>query len=165
MYRSLLRQYPRSPTQQYGYNASRSDVIPLHRDVTDTRPDLCHAAYYNVSGLPNISVIIPFFNEALSVLLRTVHSILSTTPGEILLEIILVDDQSTYHDVGRALDIYLAALSKVKVSGVNPRQAGVMAATTMSLGHLPNEQVGGDVKPCMQKNRPKKKMIGWNDWV
>ena len=46
------------------------------------------------SDLPSASVIICFYNEALSALLRTVHSVLDRTPARLLHEIILVDDNS-----------------------------------------------------------------------
>lgn len=45
-------------------------------------------------GLPSASVVICFFNEAFSALLRTVHSVLDRTPVYLLHEIILVDDHS-----------------------------------------------------------------------
>lgn len=44
--------------------------------------------------LPRMSVIIIFHNEAWSVLLRSVHSILDRTLPDQLLEVILVDDFS-----------------------------------------------------------------------
>lgn len=46
------------------------------------------------STLPPASVVICFFNEAFSALLRTVHSVLDRTPSYLLHEIILVDDHS-----------------------------------------------------------------------
>jgi len=46
------------------------------------------------ASLPSASVIIIFYNEPWSVLLRTVHSVLSGSPPHILKEIILVDDHS-----------------------------------------------------------------------
>lgn len=45
-------------------------------------------------ALPSASIVICFFNEALSALLRTVHSVLDRTPAYLLHEIILVDDHS-----------------------------------------------------------------------
>lgn len=44
--------------------------------------------------LPAASIVICFFNEAFSALLRTVHSVLDRTPAHLLHEIVLVDDHS-----------------------------------------------------------------------
>lgn len=49
--------------------------------------------------LPSISIIFIFVNEALSVILRSVHSAVNHTPTHLLKEIILVDDNS---DEGKA---------------------------------------------------------------
>lgn len=44
--------------------------------------------------LPQISVVFIFVNEALSVILRSVHSVVNHTPSQLLKEVILVDDNS-----------------------------------------------------------------------
>ncbi|KAJ8780521.1 hypothetical protein J1605_011522 [Eschrichtius robustus] len=44
--------------------------------------------------LPQISVVFIFVNEALSVILRSVHSVVNLTPSQLLKEVILVDDNS-----------------------------------------------------------------------
>lgn len=53
--------------------------------------------------LPQLSLIFIFVNEALSVILRSVHSAVNHTPAHLLKEIILVDDYSD--DGGEALSV------------------------------------------------------------
>lgn len=54
----------------------------------------CRSKTFNYQRLPTTSVIIAFYNEAWSTLLRTIHSVLETTPAILLKEIILIDDFS-----------------------------------------------------------------------
>ena len=51
--------------------------------------------YPDVQYLPTASVILVFFDEGSSVLLRTVHSVINTSPKELLKDIILIDDGSS----------------------------------------------------------------------
>ena len=46
------------------------------------------------SNLPQVSIVFIFVNEALSVILRSIHSAMNRTPSHLLKEIILVDDNS-----------------------------------------------------------------------
>lgn len=48
-------------------------------------------------------MVIAFYNEAWSTLLRTVHSVLETSPDILLREVVLVDD---YSDRGMAADCW-----------------------------------------------------------
>uniref|UniRef100_A0A3B4BAK8 Glycosyltransferase 2-like domain-containing protein n=1 Tax=Periophthalmus magnuspinnatus TaxID=409849 RepID=A0A3B4BAK8_9GOBI len=77
----------------YGYNSYLSDRISLTRPIPDLRPDGCRNMSYS-SDLPQISIIFIFVNEALSVLLRSVHTAIQRTPRHLLKEIVLVDDHS-----------------------------------------------------------------------
>lgn len=54
----------------------------------------CKEKKYDYNNLPTTSVIIAFYNEAWSTLLRTVYSVLETSPDILLEEVILVDDYS-----------------------------------------------------------------------
>lgn len=84
---------------EYGSNMILSDLLPMDRPVEDTRHWECKHWHYAASGLPVASVVIVFHNEGLSVLMRTVHSVLSRSPRRYLLEILLVDDASDKEDL------------------------------------------------------------------
>jgi polypeptide N-acetylgalactosaminyltransferase len=47
-----------------------------------------------------------FHNEILSVLLRAIHAIFNRSPPELLHEIVLIDDGSTYENLGETLENY-----------------------------------------------------------
>src|SRR6218665_1157666 len=119
--RTIFINPKRPPDQTYNINVTLSERIPLERDIPDTRPTQCQRKVYDISSLPTITVIIPFYNEALSMLLRTVHSILKRTPPELLSQIILVNENSPNEDLKEPLEKYVALLPR-KVILVRPRK-------------------------------------------
>ncbi|KAL2095771.1 hypothetical protein ACEWY4_007919 [Coilia grayii] len=92
--------------EKYGYNAYLSDKISLDRSIPDYRPSKCRKVYYS-RDLPQISLIFIFVNEALSVILRSVHSAVNHTPAHLLKEIILVDDNSDEEQLKGPLEEYV----------------------------------------------------------
>lgn len=64
------------------------------------------------SDLPQLSIIFIFVNEALSVLLRSVHTAIQRTPPHLLKEIILVDDHSNSGEDRSHLTFFRAKLFK-----------------------------------------------------
>ncbi|XP_050955905.1 probable polypeptide N-acetylgalactosaminyltransferase 8 [Labeo rohita] len=99
--------------QEFGYNVFLSNRLPLNRKIPDTRDIRCTVKIYP-KDLPNISVILIYLNEALSVIKRAICSIIDKTPAHLLKEIILVDDYSSNEDLHLALDVYIHLINKDK---------------------------------------------------
>lgn len=95
----------------YGYNVFLSNRLPLDRKLPDTRDSRCLMKNYP-RDLPTISVVLIYINEALSIIKRAVQSIITHTPNHLLREIILVDDYSTYNDLGKPLQDYIGQINK-----------------------------------------------------
>ncbi|KAK2518341.1 hypothetical protein Q9233_012562 [Columba guinea] len=87
----------------------------------------CREKKYDYYSLPKTSVVIAFYNEAWSTLLRTVHSVLETSPDILLEEIILVDDYSDKEHLKETLENYVAGLRKVRLIRANKREGLVRA--------------------------------------
>ncbi|CAC5364921.1 GALNT [Mytilus coruscus] len=77
----------RQEFQEYFINVRLSDDIPVNRDIPDSRPDSCGKP---VASQLTVSVVITFYREWPSILLRTVYSVVYRTQN--LQQIILVDD-------------------------------------------------------------------------
>ena len=93
---------------------SQGDSLDLDRDVPDSRASSCiakHATYPD--DLPQTSVVFVFYNEPLSPLLRSIHSVLNRTPPKLLKEIILIDDGSDKPWTQKPLEDYINLLPKV----------------------------------------------------
>uniref|UniRef100_A0A915PBU1 Polypeptide N-acetylgalactosaminyltransferase n=1 Tax=Setaria digitata TaxID=48799 RepID=A0A915PBU1_9BILA len=78
---------------KYAFNEFLSNRIGPRRKIPDTRHYLCLNESYS-EELPAASIIICYYNEASSVLIRMVNSILDRTPSNLLNEILLVNDNS-----------------------------------------------------------------------
>uniref|UniRef100_A0A8B9TRC3 Polypeptide N-acetylgalactosaminyltransferase n=1 Tax=Anas platyrhynchos TaxID=8839 RepID=A0A8B9TRC3_ANAPL len=101
--------------EKYAINIYVSDKISLHRHIEDNRK------------LPTTSVVIAFYNEAWSTLLRTIHSVLETSPSVLLKEIILVDDLSDKVYLKTDLEKYISRLKRVRLIRTNKREGLVRA--------------------------------------
>ncbi|RWS11300.1 polypeptide N-acetylgalactosaminyltransferase 5-like isoform X1 [Dinothrombium tinctorium] len=95
----------------HSFNLLASDKIALNRTINDTRFHGCLAKKYP-RKLPTASVIIVFHNEAFSTLMRTVQSVIQTSPKELLREVILVDDKSTKVFLKRHLNYFVKQYRK-----------------------------------------------------
>uniref|UniRef100_A0A8C3WPB4 Polypeptide N-acetylgalactosaminyltransferase n=1 Tax=Catagonus wagneri TaxID=51154 RepID=A0A8C3WPB4_9CETA len=115
--------------KKHCFNAFASDRISLQRALgPDTRPPECvDQKFRRCPPLPATSVIIVFHNEAWSTLLRTVYSVLHTTPAILLKEIILVDDASTEEYLKEPLEQYVRQLQVVKVVRQEERKGLITA--------------------------------------
>ncbi|XP_030372938.1 N-acetylgalactosaminyltransferase 6-like [Scaptodrosophila lebanonensis] len=117
-------------------NAKLSDIISVNRSVPDFRPKACKLKVY-LRQLPMVSIIVTFFNEHKSVLLRSLHSLVNRSPPELVKEIILVDDFSDLNFLQKPLENYVAQHFKnVRIlrlrqrSGpIRARMAGALNAT------------------------------------
>ncbi|XP_068790322.1 polypeptide N-acetylgalactosaminyltransferase 11 isoform X2 [Struthio camelus] len=121
--------------QKHAFNMLISNRLGYHREVPDTRDAKCREKSYP-SDLPFASVIICFYNEALSALLRTVHSVLDRTPAYLLHEIILVDDNSELADLKKDLSEYVKThLPKTTKLVRNEKREGLIRGRMIGASH------------------------------
>uniref|UniRef100_A0AAG5DKY1 Glycosyltransferase 2-like domain-containing protein n=1 Tax=Anopheles atroparvus TaxID=41427 RepID=A0AAG5DKY1_ANOAO len=106
---------------RYGLNEYASDLVSVRRRLPDLRDPWCREPNRLLPVLPATSVVIVFHNEAWSVLVRSVHSVLDRTPAHLLHEIILVDDCSHFPYLKTQLDEYFQAYPKVKIHRLKER--------------------------------------------
>ncbi|XP_041352821.1 N-acetylgalactosaminyltransferase 7-like [Gigantopelta aegis] len=115
--------------REYGFNMVNSDKIAMDRAIPDTRMEECKYWWYP-EKLPTASVILAFHNEGWSTLVRTVHSIVNTSPPQLLKEVIMVDDFSDKADLKGKLEEYVKRFNgKVKITR-NPERLGLIQTRT-----------------------------------
>ncbi|KAF2885500.1 hypothetical protein ILUMI_20650 [Ignelater luminosus] len=127
----ILRQDQQNDADQseteYGINIVCSDEISVDRAIPDTRLPECKYWDYP-KDLPTVSVIIVYYNERWSVLLRTVHSVINRSPKHILKEILLVDDFSDKEHLQSYLDNYIERFHGVVRLIRNTQREGLIRA-------------------------------------
>jgi polypeptide N-acetylgalactosaminyltransferase len=115
--------------KQTGFSVLVSNKISVNRSLPQVVHPECHKIEY-LRNLPSVSVIIIFYNEVFSVLLRTIHSVVNRTPKELLHEIILVNDKSTASELYADLDNYVRTnfpKSLIKIKHL-PKRSGLIVA-------------------------------------
>ena len=141
MQQTMFKNYKRPPDSSYNINVTLSDRIPLDREIADTRPDECKQIKYNLEELPTISVVTVFYNEPLSMILRTVHSVLKRTPPQLLTDVVLVNDNSKNEDLGEKLENYVKLLpDKVRILRTKKRE-GLIRARMIGMSVIRGEVV------------------------
>ncbi|KAK2153345.1 hypothetical protein LSH36_300g04082 [Paralvinella palmiformis] len=139
----LLEAFPKQDDcnlTEYQLNVRLSNMIPLDRDIPDTRPSGCSQLKYPLNDLPTVSVIIPFYNEAWSMILRCLHSVIDRSPPDLIREMILIDDDSDYPYLKDPLLEYVSVLSsKIRIIRNDARQGLIRARL------LAARQATGDV--------------------
>lgn len=124
---------------RHAFNVLISTRLGSHRELPDTRDPQCEDRSYPPAP-PPASVVICFFNEALSALLRTVHSVLDRTPSVLLHEIILVDDHSELDELKDELDRLLQDELPSKVKLVrNQKREGLIRGRMVGASHATGE--------------------------
>ncbi|XP_062559599.1 N-acetylgalactosaminyltransferase 4-like [Armigeres subalbatus] len=114
--------------KENGYSAVISDMIALNRSVPDIRHPLCRKKRY-LKELPTVSVVVIFYNEHFSTLLRTVYSVLNRSPPQLLKEIVLINDHSTKEFLWKQLDDFVQSKLAPKVKLINlPERSGLIKA-------------------------------------
>jgi polypeptide N-acetylgalactosaminyltransferase len=109
--RNLEDQYIRdSGYKAHAFNVLVSNNLGLIREIPDTRHKLCSSQTYD-KILPDISIIICFYNEHLTTLLRSITTVFKRTPKSILKEVILMDDYSDLEELQTPLEAEIAKLN------------------------------------------------------
>ena len=101
--------------KNYQFNEYVSSLISVQRSLKDFRSEYCLEELTNYSeNLPEVSIIIVFYNEAWSTLIRSIFSIINRSPSHLIEEIILVDDGSEFEHLKDQLDDFIEQFEKVR---------------------------------------------------
>ncbi|XP_059053549.1 putative polypeptide N-acetylgalactosaminyltransferase 9 [Achroia grisella] len=118
--------------RDHAFNQFVSDLIPLNRTLPDPRDKWCTKQKY--SKLPKVSIVICFHNEALSTLLRTLHSVINRTPNHLINEIVLFDDFSNMDNLMKPLEDYIGNVSNTILVRSKNRK-GLIRSRILAITH------------------------------
>ncbi|XP_053552944.1 polypeptide N-acetylgalactosaminyltransferase 12 [Bombina bombina] len=154
--------------RKHQINIYLSDKISLHRRLEERWNPMCKTVKYDYNKMPRTSVVIAFYNEAWSTLLRTVHSVLETSPDILLEEIILVDDYSDKEHLKEPLEKHISTLKKVRLVRANKRE-GLVRARLLGASKATGEVLTfldchcecheGWLEPLMERIREEEKAV------
>ncbi|XP_063692731.1 polypeptide N-acetylgalactosaminyltransferase 13-like [Bolinopsis microptera] len=137
-YPTDLEEYKKKLFKENMFNTWISDHTPINRLHPDMRTQKCHErfpSYLPVSEMPSISIVFIFVDECLSVLLRSIISIILTTPPELLHDIVLVDDFSKKVENGKRLEEELMIFGDLTKLVRHESRSGLMVARTTGAEH------------------------------
>lgn len=122
------------------FNLLVSDVISVNRSLADVRCKQCIKEVYPPK-LPSTSIVIVFYNEAWSTLIRTIWSVINRSPRTLLKEIILVDDASNQEHLGRQLEDYIQRFPvKVRILR-NKQRSGLVKARLLGAKYVTGQVI------------------------
>jgi len=120
----------RDSARVYPYKGIKSEILSIRRTLRDTRPLECRLISYSYELMP-VTIVIVFHNEYIGVILRSLYSIVTHTPKELITEIVLVDDASTQHYLHTELEAYIdktrVAFNKIRIIRL-PKRIGANRA-------------------------------------
>ena len=123
----LLQSLADASFSEYQINIVASDRVAPNRTLPDLRHPKCLYIRYPTL-LPSATVIMVVHNEAWSVLMRAIWSVINRSPDELLEELILVDDFSDKEHMKGKLDEYLPTVSrKIKLIRTKKREGLIRA--------------------------------------
>ncbi|XP_060649322.1 putative polypeptide N-acetylgalactosaminyltransferase 13 [Drosophila nasuta] len=105
-WREFIAHTPEQPDTFFQYNRQLSDKLAAVRSLPMTRHDSCNTRNYQLphASAAQLSVVISFHNEARSILLRTICTLISRTSHDYLHELIIIDDCSDDDELLVSLD-------------------------------------------------------------
>lgn len=115
----------------HAFDLSMSNRLPLSRAIPDLRPDACGGFSYK-KPTSTMSVVLVFYNEGTTTLLRTAQSALDRTPPELLKEVLLVDDGNPRDDPRvqqqmADIEAYMATHPKVRMLTLEDHEGLIVA--------------------------------------